>query len=119
MKRDWELVRKILMEVEALESSRQMLRSSAIEGYDSDLSAYHIHMLIEAGLIDGKCGKSLNGPRDCWANELTWAGHEFLDKIRSQTVWNKTVGLLREKGLDLSFDTIKAAAASVATSLLG
>lgn len=34
MKRDWELVRKILLAVEALESHTQVLRSSGVDGYD-------------------------------------------------------------------------------------
>jgi hypothetical protein len=118
MKRDWELVRQILIAVEALESHGQVVRSSAIEGYDHELVAYHIHMLIESGLIDGTCSRSINGPRQCVARELTWPGHEFLDQIRSQKVWSRTLGLIREKGLDLSFETIKAAAGTVVTSLL-
>lgn len=119
MKRDWELIRQILLAVESLESGAQAVRSGAIEGYDPELAAYHIHMLIEAGLVNGTCSKSINAPRQCVARELTWAGHEFLDQIRSQTVWNRTVGLLREKGLDLSFDSIKAAAGTVVGGLLG
>lgn len=118
MKRDWELVREILLAVEALESHKQILRSSGVDGYDPEIVAYHIHMLIEAGLIDGTCSRSLNGPRQCLARELTWAGHEFLDRIRSQSTWSKTVGLIREKGLDLSFETIKTAAGVVVANIL-
>lgn len=118
MKRDWELVRKILIAVEDLQGHDQVVDGSSIQGHDEPLVSYHVFLMKEAGLVNATCSNPLNGHRECFAYELTWAGHEFLDQIRSQSVWNKTVGLLREKGLDLSFDTIKAAAASVATSLL-
>lgn len=118
MKRDWELVREILLAVEALESSMQALRSSEVGGYEPEIAAYHIHMLIEAGLIHGQCFQSTSGPRQCSARELTWAGHEFLDRIRSRSNWSKTVSLIREKGLDLSFETIKTAAGMVVANIL-
>lgn len=118
MKRDWELVREILLAVEALESHRQMIRSSSIDGYDPEIAAYHIHMLIQAGLLDGLCSQATSGPRQCYGRELTWEGHEFLDRIRSQATWSKTLGLIREKGLDLSFETIKSAAGLVVANLL-
>lgn len=118
MKRDWELVRKILIAVEGLEGHGQTVEGSSIAGYDATLVSYHIFLMKEAGLVRAVCSSPLSEPRQCFAQEMTWAGHEFLDQIRSQAVWSKTVGLLREKGLDLSFDTIKAAAAAVATGLL-
>ena len=118
MKRDWELVRKILIAVEELQGHSQSVDGSSIAGYDAPVVSYHIYLMKEAGRVREECSISLNEQRQCFAQEMTWAGHEFLDQIRSQSVWNKTVGLLREKGLDLSFDTIKAAAAAVATNLL-
>lgn len=118
MKRDWELVRKILLAVEDLQGDCQTISGSSIPGYDPVVVSYHIFLMKEAGLVRATCSNSLSEPRQCFAQEMTWSGHEFLDQIRSQTIWNKTVGLLRDKGLDLSFDTIKAAAAAVATGLL-
>lgn len=118
MKRDWELVRKILIAVEEIQGQDQQVDGSSIPGYDSPQVSYHIYLLKEAGLLEATCSSYLNEPRACFAFELTWEGHEFLDQIRSKTIWNKTVGMLREKGLDLSFATIKAAAGAVAASLI-
>ncbi len=118
MKRDWELVRKILIAVEEIQSHSQQVDGNSIPGYDSPLVSYHIHLLKDAGLLEATCSTYLNEPRECYAFELTWQGHEFLDQIRPQNIWNKTVAMIREKGLDLSFTTIKAAAAAVAKSLI-
>ncbi|WP_019518458.1 DUF2513 domain-containing protein [Aggregatibacter actinomycetemcomitans] len=49
------------------------------------------------------------------ALSLTWQGHEFLDKIRNDSVWNKVKSTVQSKSLDLSFDVIK----QVATALIG
>lgn len=38
---------------------------------------------------------------------LTWEGHDFLDKIRSETVWNKTKETIVKKGLPFVFDVVK------------
>ncbi|MHB0763180.1 DUF2513 domain-containing protein [Stutzerimonas sp. NM35] len=118
MKRDWELVRKILMAVEGLQSGAQAVTGRDVPGYDHALVSYHIFLMKEAGLLDATCSSGFGSGRECHAFELTWAGHEFLDQIRTQGVWNKTVGIIREKGLELSFETIKTAAAAVAASIL-
>ena len=118
MKRDWELIRKILIKLEDLGSTTSVLNPSDIEGYDQELVSYHIKLLIEAGLIEGKCTKSLSAPLHCVAFRLTWDGHELLDQIRNRSVWNRIVEMARERGLDLSFEVVKVAAKTAITQLL-
>jgi hypothetical protein len=119
MKRDWELVREILIAVESIDNHRHVVSEGDLPAYDGQVVSDHIYLLQQAGLVTGTCRSPLGSPRSCEARELTWAGHEFLDNVRSQTVWKKTRSLLQEKGLDLTFDTIKAAAGAVASSILG
>jgi len=118
MKRDWELVRTILAHMESRESTARVMEADEIEGFSQEVVSYHIKLLLEAGLLDASCSKALNGPLRCWATSLTWAGHEFLDQIRSQTLWNKTKDLLKEKGIELSFDAIKMAVKVVISAML-
>ena len=49
---------------------------------------------------------------------LTWEGHDFLDAIRSDTVWNKTKTLLKEKTLGMSFNIIKKIAINFAEEMI-
>ena len=97
MKRDMELVRSILF---ALESSQQ---NAAFEGYDDDTVKYHKALVIEAGLADGSSLKSGTGNREVPAavmlTRLTWSGHEFLDTVRSDTVWVNTKQTFASKGI--------------------
>ena len=41
---------------------------------------------------------------------LNWAGHEFLNAVRSGTVWRKILKYGKDKGGALPFDLIKAIA---------
>jgi hypothetical protein len=119
MQRNWDLIRKILIQVESLGDTQSHVEEDSIEGFDREIVSYHINLLIDAGLVKGFCVKGIDGPLRCAASSMTWEGHEFLDKIRSSTIWNKTKSVAREKGLTLSFDIIKTIATHAITSLLG
>lgn len=86
MKRDMELIRKLLLTME--ENPRQL----EVEGYDKNQVKYHALLLIEAGFLDGNASDTLANtsvvPSFVSVNRLTWDGHEFLDNIRKEEVWN-------------------------------
>ena len=110
MQRNWELVRKLLLKLEEQDGASGWLEPSAVIGFEESSVAYHMRLLGEAGLIRFKSLGNLSAPDACVALSLTWDGHEFLDKIRKDTMWNKVKGIARSKGLDLSIDVIKLAA---------
>ncbi len=39
---------------------------------------------------------------------LTWEGHDLLDTIRSKPIWEKIKSLAQAKGIELTFDAVKA-----------
>ena len=51
-----------------------------------------------------------------FANGLTWKGCDFLDKIRNDDTWQKTMKTIAEKGLDLSVKTIGTIATAFITA---
>ena len=63
-------------------------------------------MLWEGGYLDGADAGSLDGPR-LMAPELTWAGRDLLDTLRSKPVWERIKTTAKEKGLELTFDVVK------------
>ncbi|MCW9059410.1 MAG: DUF2513 domain-containing protein [Gammaproteobacteria bacterium] len=86
MKRDMELIRKILFAVENEE------KDNPIEGYSENVLRYHQALLIEAGLLEGKV---LHGnvtfsesPVSVLIKKLTWEGHELLAAVRRDSIWN-------------------------------
>ena len=106
MKRDWEIVRKILVELENLGDSRSLLLPGNVVAFDEQNVNYHIQILSEAGLIEAE----RHGGEIWVGRRLTWQGHDLLDHMRDQGTWNKVRAVIREKGLEVSVDAVKLAA---------
>lgn len=106
MKRDWDLVREILVKLEELPPDTE-LESDAFPDRDRRLVAYHMKMLRDRGLIDAIEISNIMS-MDFMAQRMTWEGQEFLDGIRNDTTWKKVKGYATDKGADLTFETIKA-----------
>ena len=76
--------------------------------YTEEQRIYHSALLVEAGLVDGVVRKNAQGyPSGVASIRLTWKGHEFLDAARNDSIWQKTTGTVRSKGLSLTFDLLK------------
>ncbi|MBW8296188.1 MAG: DUF2513 domain-containing protein [Sphingopyxis sp.] len=89
MKRDMDLLRKLLLAVE--ESPKAALqRMPAFEGFTEDIIAEHTRLAFDAGLLEGASLKLLKGPPQFANISLTWSGHEFLEKTRDPEIWEKT-----------------------------
>ncbi|WP_161604717.1 DUF2513 domain-containing protein [Roseiconus nitratireducens] len=79
MRRDFVLIRKLLLFVEE-RGSRLYRGSIPIEGYERDAVVTHLYLLADGGFIElGQETLSDRGPL-----VLTWKGCDYLDKIRGQ-----------------------------------
>jgi hypothetical protein len=117
MKRDWELVRTILIKLEELPPLGQ-LDAATVAGYEDGLVAAHMQMMNERGLING-INVETSSAIDYIGLGLTWEGADLLDKIRADTVWGKVKQQARDKGVGLSLDVVKALAKLAIENLLG
>lgn len=88
MKRDFDLIRRILLDVESIPPAQQM-NCPTYDEFNKDVIAPHVVLLHEAGLIDASVLKMLSGRYQVKIRGLTWAGHDFLDAIRDDTLWAK------------------------------
>ena len=117
MKRDMDLIRKILFKIEE-EYVSTALFNLVIDGYEFPDVAYQCKLLYDAGLVDQY--KSKYGDNTIYAftvGGLTWEGHDFLDKIREDTIWNKTKETITKKGLPMILDVIKDVATGIVSSM--
>lgn len=107
MKRDMELIRKILFLLEE-RPVHKSVSELPIEGYEQFNIMYHMLLLAQAGLVDFEPEKSKTG-RIIKAHifGLNWAGHEFLDAVRSEKVWRKLLKYAKDKGGALPFELLK------------
>jgi hypothetical protein len=127
MKRDWDLLRKQLTDIEEerdvladIPDEPKWLDGQPWEDYEAQLNEYnatvariagHLEMLIDTGYVEGVqvlrgCGGDfsfgLASPR------LTMAGHDLLDTIRSATIWESIKTTAKKKGIELTFEAVKA-----------
>ncbi len=107
MKRDMDLVRKILLKIE--ENNDEAGTSDlVIDKYSHEMIAYHCKMLCEEGLVDYYDPSYADGGLDSFSvGNLTWEGHDFLDSIRDDSHWNKVKKIIAEKGLQMTIGVIK------------
>lgn len=109
MKRDWDLIRDVLIEVEALNPARfEDIRYGPLRQSDNVAKDSQAVLLWKAGFIEGVDASSMDLGDSVIAQELTWSGHELLDTIRSKPVWEKIKSTAQEKGIELTFDTVMA-----------
>jgi hypothetical protein len=95
MKRDMELIRKLVLALEACDGFAPAI---SVEGYTPQQIGYHSHLMGEAGLAhvsDATNFESVGPMADLMY--LTWEGHEFADAARDENRWNKAKDLVKDK----------------------
>jgi hypothetical protein len=119
MKRDMNLVRKILLFVEALPPGNTSV-DLVIAGHSPDEIEYHALMLVERGLLKDSGGLIVaHDELSVFPDALTFEGHDFLGAVRNDTVWRKTMDKVGSAVGSTSLEIIKAVAQSYAKQLLG
>lgn len=111
MKRDLEIVRKILSKVEAYENEE-------IESHE----AYHLTELINKGLVNAKEILSDGSVRYYYGLTLSWEGHELLASISNGYVWESIKDKLNEHGLtvnDVPIEVIKKLSENIMLDMFG
>ncbi len=105
MKRDLDLIRKMILEIEDAPSG--WAPDLAIEGYAPEQVSYHAYLIVDAGLAQGKDVTTMgsHGP-EALITSLTWAGHEFAEAAREETRWKKAMGIVKEKGGTITLDVL-------------
>jgi len=109
MKRDLDLIRQVLLQIEALPAGPPaQYRTSEI---DDPVLLAHFELVIAAGLVDGKIARSQGMRGDVISiSGLTWEGHEWIEMVRSQAAWNEIKSTLLENGGVLTYELTKAMA---------
>jgi hypothetical protein len=88
MKRDMEIIRQILLNVE--DDKYQLGESVRLDGIPDEICGRHVALILDAGLAVGHLHRADGDGIVCADIErLTSAGHDFCDGIRQDTIWNK------------------------------
>lgn len=119
MKRDLELIRKIILAIEDLPGAclNQELK---LNGFDRHQIGYHCYLIIDSGLAKGEDVTYLEDTSPVWhIHHLTAAGHDFADSIRSDTTWIKTKTIIKDKGGSFTLEILKGVLSQVIKGSLG
>ena len=121
MKRNMDLVREILLRIEATEPGKAIRLDDS--GYGEEEIGLHVELMIEHGLIEGKTIPSSDGPAHrilkYWIERMTWEGHDFLNAARHDSIWKKAKAKCLEATGGLAFDVLKACLTELGKEAIG
>lgn len=122
MKLNYDLIRNLLLTAENQEQNSSLSQTELDNfikkyNYTFEELIYHLKRLEEADYITIHTQTLSNQIINYKLNSITWNGHQFLDTIRSNKVWNVT----KDVAKDLKIKSISAfsqIAVQVASNLI-
>lgn len=110
--RNLDLIRKILITREANES----VATLDVE----DVVRYHLRLMIEAGLLNGRVVEYAGGYEVMLMTpRITNAGHDLLASIRSEAVWRQVLNRIIPLGGGIALELLTEVAKREGRRLLG
>jgi hypothetical protein len=117
MKRNWELLRSILNQAESCKGGlplvvTNMSYASAhislnIGEFDFGEVCEHILLLGDAGLAEVRELERISkGSAGVVIDRLTMAGHDFLEAAKNDTIWQKAMSTVKERGNSVSLGVL-------------
>jgi len=95
------------------------LIKSLSDKWDEAQIVYSVLELNDAGFLDGGASASGSVIAINMINRITWKGHEYLDNIRDDTVWNNTKKTVISKVGSASLSIVSSVAAKLIQNQLG
>ena len=109
MTRNWEIIREVLLRLESTNTPNAYVNANSFDGQPEQEVAYNMRLLSEAGYIEARIMNSNSGDgkiNAAQALRLTNAGHDLLDTMRNESVWNKVKEKFASNGIDMTFDLV-------------
>lgn len=118
MKRDLNFIRTIL--TTCADSMEPVDAATFVDAeHPLSLVVYHFQLLKDAGLARVTITPAWDGMKRATVDALTWDGQDFLDAVRSETVWNETRKRIATGAGSVAFTVVKDVASSVAKTMIG
>jgi len=121
MKKDWEIIRTILIRLEESNTPNTVINAKDISEYPEQEVAYNMRLLNEGGFIkanlleSSSCDELIHA---ALARRLMNEGHELLEIIRNDSIWNKIKDKFKSSGIDMTFDLVLLTGKNIMNSLL-
>ena len=107
MKLDYDCLRSLLLKLEDFENLDDDLHyqymtlddmAEALPEFSKSMIAYTTLKAKEGDLINASIMNADGGIYACTYSSLTYDGHQFLDNVRNNNIWNKTKSIAKELG---------------------
>lgn len=125
MKRDWKVIKELLNELEPLHEfnglNLQVFYSGDRKSSENDLQKmYWAKQLISKNYISGIVNNTIDpdGYTAISNMNLTFDGHDLLEKLNDDTLWKKIEELAKDQGIKLTFSTLGILAQKAITSII-
>ncbi len=116
LKLDFDIVREFLIEVEKNANFDNNISLSRHE--TEDIKLYAAKQLIDAGFLEGRVRQFKGGYVIINIVGLTYAGHELLDNIRSDTNYKEVKNIVSKLG-SVSLSIFSSVAAEIIKNKIG
>ena len=105
MKRDLDLMRNVLLHVEADDWGHDYAANIKITGKEMADVIYQAMLAWDNGLLDATDSSTKDGP-NLYVRRLTSKGHDYLDYVRDQSAWGHIKRALSESALPPTVDMV-------------
>jgi Hypothetical protein (DUF2513) len=117
MTRNWDLLRWILNKAESCKGGHPIVLSLALYAgchYELDIGerdfgevCEHILLLGDSDLAEVReLGRTYKGSIGVALDRITMAGHDFIEASRNDTIWQKAMNTVKEKGDSVSLGVL-------------
>ena len=90
MKRDLDLIRDILLDIEAHVKLHPEVHGYTYEHADQDAVEYALYLMCDYGLISAEPFHESGATNFMYGGVIIrWGGQEFLDSVRDGEIWKK------------------------------
>jgi len=98
-----DVIRLLLLQLEGDEKAAEKLKA-----YDEPVVVYNAALLVDSGLVEGSVARGGdNNPEAVAMSHMTWAGHDFLDAARDETLWKKAKQTVMKPAASFTFEIVK------------
>lgn len=106
MVRDFDLIRKIMLDVQSGPADQPQCTLHFDGEYDQATVDAHVSLLIDAGLLTGKVLRGSGRILHAVVTGMTWEGHDFIDAAKDETLWAKAKTNVLKPAAAITFEAL-------------
>lgn len=120
MKRDLELIRNILLNIESSSKNRIYISDLTDDEGMAPIISLHIELLLDCNYLEATPIKTMGCHYQQFIiHRMTSQGYDYLDNIRDEKVWQKTKSQIGKVSSSVSLEVIKTVSSKIILGMLG